>query len=72
MSPRRYVVVVPDGGRASCELLALDGVRLGPGDLAFRANLVRMDGRTLASYNADYIGSAEGAAVVERLRAALG
>ena len=66
--PHRYY----PGGRASCELLALNGMQLDEGDLAFRANLVRMEGRTLASYNADYIGNAEGAAVVERLRAALG
>ncbi|HEX8179966.1 MAG TPA: hypothetical protein VF525_10525, partial [Pyrinomonadaceae bacterium] len=33
--PREYY---PDG-RASCELLALEGIRLEEGDLAFRANL---------------------------------
>ena len=45
-------------GRASCELLALEGVQLNEGDIAFRANLVRMEGNVLASYNADYIYSA--------------
>lgn len=46
-------------GRASCELLALEGVKLNEGDIAFRANLVRMDGKVLASYNADYIYSTQ-------------
>lgn len=60
------------GGRASCELLALDGVRLGEGDLAFRANLARTEGRTLVSYNADFILTEEAAPLVERVNRALG
>lgn len=55
-------------GRASCELLALDGVHLEPGDLALRANLVRMDGRRLASYNADYILSHQAIGLVKAIR----
>jgi 2,3-bisphosphoglycerate-independent phosphoglycerate mutase len=54
-------------GRASCELLALEGIYLEEGDLAFRANLVRMEGRVLASYNADYIFTEQSLPLVERL-----
>lgn len=61
----------PDG-RASCELLALDGVTLAPGDLAFRANLVRMEGARLASYNAGYIESEGARLLLERVRRATG
>jgi 2,3-bisphosphoglycerate-independent phosphoglycerate mutase len=64
--PHRYF----PHGRASCELLALDRVTLRPGDLAFRANFVRMEGGRLASYNADYIESAEAAALVAKIQAA--
>lgn len=60
------------GGRASCELLALDGAHLEEGDLAFRANLARVEGRTLASYNADFILTHEAAPLVERVNRALG
>ena len=58
-------------GRASCELLALEGIGLEDGDLAFRANLVRMEGRKLASYNADYIYSEQARPIVELLNEAL-
>ena len=54
-------------GRASCELLALEDVQLNDGDIAFRANLVRMEGNVLASYNADYIYSAEARVLVDRV-----
>ncbi len=54
-------------GRASCELLALEGVQLNEGDIAFRANLVRMEGNVLASYNADYIYSAPARVLVNRV-----
>ncbi|HEX2188961.1 MAG TPA: hypothetical protein VHG51_08700 [Longimicrobiaceae bacterium] len=60
------------GGRASCELLALEGVHLEDGDLAFRANLARVEGRTLASYNADFIHTHEAVPLVERVNRALG
>lgn len=60
------------GGRASCELRALGRVALQDGDLTFRANLVRMEGPVLASYNADFISTAEAAPVVVRLNRALG
>src|SRR4026208_2270620 len=45
--PREYYPC----GRASCELLALEDSYLQDDDLAFRANLVRMEGDILASYN---------------------
>ena len=54
-------------GRASCELLALEGVQLNEGDIAFRANLVRMDGNVLASYNAGYIYSTQARVLVNRV-----
>ena len=65
--PRRYY----PSGRASCELLALENISLNDGDLAFRANLVRMDGRVLASYNADYIYTEQALALVRRINEAL-
>jgi len=65
--PRRYY----PNGRASCELLALEGIYLEDGDLAFRANLVRMDGRILASYNADYIFSEQAIPLIEKLNSEL-
>jgi 2,3-bisphosphoglycerate-independent phosphoglycerate mutase len=58
-------------GRASCELLALEGVRLGRHDLAFRANFVRMEQGILASYNADYIRDEQARPLVARLNEAL-
>lgn len=59
------------GGRASCEILALDGPRLSDRDLAFRANLVRMRGRVLESYSADLIPDGEAVPLVERINLAL-
>lgn len=59
-------------GRASAELLALDNIHLEDGDLAFRANFVRMEGCTLASYNADYITSEQSRPLVQRINDALG
>ncbi|HVT17884.1 MAG TPA: hypothetical protein VHQ90_17110 [Thermoanaerobaculia bacterium] len=64
--PHRYY----PAGRASCELAAL-GVELGAADLAFRANFVTFEGRTLASYSAGQIATAQARPLVERLRAAL-
>jgi len=58
-------------GRASCELLALEGVQLNEGDIAFRANLVRMEGSVLASYNADYIYSSQARRLVDRVNESL-
>ncbi|HEX8136908.1 MAG TPA: hypothetical protein VF544_04900 [Pyrinomonadaceae bacterium] len=65
-NPHRYY----PSGRASCELLAL-GIRLGDDDLAFRANLVRMEGPKLASYNADYITSEESRPLIQKINDAL-
>jgi 2,3-bisphosphoglycerate-independent phosphoglycerate mutase len=66
--PRRYC----PHGRASCELLALEGPEsLGPSDLAFRANLVRTRGSVLASYNADAIPSRIAAPLVDRINTGL-
>lgn len=63
--PRLYC----PGGRSSCELLALDGVHLGNGDLAFRANLVRLEGSVLASYNAHYILSEVARPLIDKVQA---
>lgn len=66
--PRRYC----PHGRASCELLALEGPEpLGPDDLAFRANLVRTRGSVLASYSADAIPSRVAAPLVDRINGGL-
>jgi len=54
-------------GRASCELLALEGVELGDDDLAFRANLVHMQGDVLRSYNADLVPSRTAQPLIERV-----
>ena len=58
-------------GRASAELLALDDVYLEEGDLAFRANFVRMERRKLSSYNADYITSERSRPLVQKIKDAL-
>jgi 2,3-bisphosphoglycerate-independent phosphoglycerate mutase len=59
-------------GRAVWELLALSGVELGPTDIVFRANLVKMAARRLLSYNAEYIWTEQAVVLVERLNAVLG
>ena len=61
--PRRFY----PHGRSSCELLALESTHLDERDLAFRANLVRMNGPTLVSYSADFITSQEAAPLVDRV-----
>lgn len=66
-NPRDY----PCHGRSAWEVLALDGVDIHPGDLVFRANLVHLEGRRLASYNAGYILSDRARPLVERIAAAL-
>lgn len=58
-------------GRAGWELLALSDVRLSPGDLVFRANLVQMLDRRLISYNANYILTEEAIPLLERINGAL-
>jgi 2,3-bisphosphoglycerate-independent phosphoglycerate mutase len=58
-------------GRASCELLASDGICLNDGDLAFRANLARMENRVLVSYNANYIYSECARPLIDKINAAL-
>ncbi|HSS79183.1 MAG TPA: hypothetical protein VLV54_20860 [Thermoanaerobaculia bacterium] len=58
-------------GRSVWELLALADVQLGADDLVFRANLVRMEGRRLASYNADYILDEPAVALIDRINGEL-
>jgi 2,3-bisphosphoglycerate-independent phosphoglycerate mutase len=58
-------------GRAIWELLALSDVQLGPTDMVFRANFVKMVARRLISYNAGYIWTQEAIRLVERVNAAL-
>lgn len=59
-------------GRATWELLALDGHGFRKGDLAFRANLVRMAGRRLESYNANHILTCDAKPLVEKINRSLG
>lgn len=54
-------------GRASCELLALEDIYLEEGDIAFRANLARMEGEVLVSYNADFIHSERARPLVQKI-----
>ncbi|HYH44366.1 MAG TPA: hypothetical protein VEG34_01680, partial [Thermoanaerobaculia bacterium] len=58
-------------GRSVWELLGLGNVHLAADDLVFRANFVRLEGRRLASYNADFIHSGEARPLVDRLNARL-
>jgi len=56
------------GGRASCEFLALENSFLDESDIAFRANMVHVDGDgRLVSYNADFIHSQRSRPLVEML-----
>lgn len=59
-------------GRASSELLALRQIQLGPNDLVFRANIARMEGSVLTSYNADFIDSSRSQPLVQRINRELG
>jgi len=65
--PRKYW----PGGRASAEALAL-GLQLGKNDLAFRANLVRMKGPTLASYSAHHIQNERARELIDLVNSLLG
>jgi 2,3-bisphosphoglycerate-independent phosphoglycerate mutase len=58
-------------GRSSCELLAIGDIYLGDSDIALRANLVRMQGQILTSYNADYITSDRALPLVRRINTVL-
>lgn len=59
-------------GRASAEVLGTHGIALEPGDLAFRMNLVRLDGGVLTSYNGDYVKSSHAAPLIEKIIGELG
>jgi 2,3-bisphosphoglycerate-independent phosphoglycerate mutase len=54
-------------GRASAEVLGTHGVALEAGDLAFRMNLVRLEGGVLASYNGDFVKSSRAAPLTEKI-----
>ncbi len=58
-------------GRASSELLAVDGINLNDEDLAFRANFVHVENGHLVSYNANYITSKDAIHLVHRLNRSL-
>lgn len=51
-------------GRASAEALAI-GLKMNENDLAFRANLVLMEGTTLKSYSANYIDNDKAALLID-------
>lgn len=59
-------------GRASAEVLGTHGIALELGDLAFRMNLVHLEGSVLASYNGDYVKSGRAAPLIERIISELG
>jgi len=64
--PARYY-----SGRAPIEAASL-GVRLGPGEVAFRCNLVTLAGGLMKDYSAGHIDTADARALVLELAAALG
>jgi 2,3-bisphosphoglycerate-independent phosphoglycerate mutase len=57
--------------RSAWELQALGTVNLDRDDLVFRANLVRIEGRRLVSYNARFIHSEQAVPLIDRLNAEL-
>lgn len=65
--PHRYY----PHGRSSFELLAARGKHLEEGDIAFRANLVRMQGDRLESYNAGLIQTELAVPLVDRINEAM-
>ncbi|HNT57366.1 MAG TPA: phosphoglycerate mutase, partial [Syntrophales bacterium] len=61
-------------GRGPLEAASM-GVSLGPEDIAFRCNLVTLDGGfdgVMENFNAGHISSSEGAEIMESLNEALG
>ncbi len=58
-------------GRAPLEAANL-GLMLGPGELAFRTNLVSVENGTLTDYSADHITTDEAAVLVQALQKELG
>ena len=65
--PLRYY----PNGRASAELRGFSSVDLSAGDLAFRANFVRMNDDVLVSYNAGYTTSRIAEPLIHRLVSSL-
>jgi len=57
-------------GRAPIEAASL-GIDLGPGDIAFRCNLIHRDGDVLVDYSAGHMSSEEGAELIAGLKPAL-
>ncbi|MBM4032874.1 MAG: cofactor-independent phosphoglycerate mutase [Planctomycetes bacterium] len=58
-------------GRAPLEAASM-GIELGPLDVAFRCNLVTVDGGTLVDHSAGHISNREAAVLIELLNARLG
>ncbi len=58
-------------GRAPLEAANL-GIVLGPGELAFRCNLVTVEGEMLKDYSADHITTEEAAVLIQALQKELG
>ncbi|MBN1670445.1 MAG: cofactor-independent phosphoglycerate mutase [Kiritimatiellae bacterium] len=63
--PKKYYA-----GRAPLEA-AGQGLELAPADVAFRCNLVTIDGDTMRDYSAGHIGTPEASKLIEALNAAL-
>ncbi len=64
--PRRYY-----HGRAPIEAASM-GVALGEDDVAFRCNLVTLDGETMADYSAGHVETDDAHALIARLQDTLG
>jgi 2,3-bisphosphoglycerate-independent phosphoglycerate mutase len=64
-APEKYYT-----GRGPLEALSM-GVDLAPDDIAYRCNLVTIDGNTMADFSAGHITSAEGAGLFESLQIAV-
>jgi len=64
--PRRYYT-----GRGPLEAASM-GVELGPGDVAFRCNLVSEEKGVLADYSAEHVSTAEARSIITFLQESLG
>jgi 2,3-bisphosphoglycerate-independent phosphoglycerate mutase len=66
-----YDPVADAVGRGAIEAASM-GIRLAPGEIAMRMNLVHVDGDAMASYSCGHIPTAEAREIVHDLSAALG
>lgn len=71
MSILGYDPAIYHTGRAPIEAAAM-GVPVGPDEVAYRCNLVTLDGETMVDYAAGHITSAQSRPIIEAVDAALG